>query len=79
MMTLGKGNIKVAAWSQMHGNESTATLAMLDLLAIFEKHPELKEKLFELIQLDFIFMLNPDGSEAGQDEMLLTSISTEIS
>lgn len=64
MMTLGKGNIKVAAWSQMHGNESTATLAMLDLLAIFEKHPELKEKLFELIQLDFIFMLNPDGSEA---------------
>ena len=63
MMTLGKGATKIAAWSQMHGNESTATLAMLDLLAIFEKHPELKEKLFELIQLDFIFMLNPDGSE----------------
>jgi len=63
MMTLGKGNLKVAAWSQMHGNESTATLAMLDLLSIFEKNPNLKEKLFELIQLDFIFMLNPDGSE----------------
>ena len=63
MMTLGQGVTRIAAWSQMHGNESTATLAMLDLLAIFEKHPELKEKLFELIQLDFIFMLNPDGSE----------------
>lgn len=63
MMTLGNGNIRVAAWSQMHGNESTATLAMLDLLAITEKHPELTDKLFSLIQLDFIFMLNPDGSE----------------
>ncbi|PZU82237.1 MAG: peptidase M14 [Chryseobacterium sp.] len=64
MMTLGNGKTRVAAWSQMHGNESTATLAMLDLLSIWKKHPELKEKLFDLIQLDFIFMLNPDGSEA---------------
>lgn len=63
MMTLGTGNLKVVGWSQMHGNESTATLAMLDLLATFEEHPELKEKLFGIIQLDFIFMLNPDGSE----------------
>ena len=63
MMTLGTGTIRVAAWSQMHGNESTATLAMLDLLQIFKEHPELQEKLFSLIQLDFIFMLNPDGSE----------------
>lgn len=64
MLSLGNGNLKVAAWSQMHGNESTATLAMLDLLFIFDKNPELKDKLFTLIQLDFIFMLNPDGSEA---------------
>lgn len=63
MMTLGTGKTKIAAWSQMHGNESTATLAMLDLLAIFEKHPDLKDKLFTSIQLDFIFMLNPDGAE----------------
>lgn len=63
MLTLGSGNLKVAAWSQMHGNESTATLAMLDLLSIFKKNPELSEKLLGLIQLDFIFMLNPDGSE----------------
>lgn len=63
MMTLGNGETKVAGWSQMHGNESTATLAMLDLLTIFEKHPELREDFWELIQLDFIFMLNPDGSE----------------
>ena len=62
-MSLGNGDIKVLAWSQMHGNESNATHAMLDLLEIFKNQPELKEELFSGITLDFIFMLNPDGSE----------------
>ena len=62
-MELGTGEIKVLAWSQMHGNESNATHAMLDLLEIFEENPQLKEELFSKITLDFIFMLNPDGSE----------------
>lgn len=61
--SFGKGNLKVAAWSQMHGNESTATLAMLDLIYSLEKNQELKSKLEIEISLDFIFMLNPDGSE----------------
>jgi len=47
----------------MHGNESNATHAMLDLLESFKKTPELQEELFTKISLDFIFMLNPDGSE----------------
>ncbi|QCX54512.1 M14 family zinc carboxypeptidase [Elizabethkingia sp. JS20170427COW] len=59
----GSRNVKVLAWSQMHGNESTATLAMLDLLYGFQQEPELGEALFEKISLDFIFMLNPDGSK----------------
>ena len=62
-MKLGAGKIKVLAWSQMHGNESNATHAMLDLLEIFERQPDLRENLFTKITLDFIFMLNPDGSE----------------
>lgn len=62
-MRMGTGITKVLAWSQMHGNESNATHAMLDLLEIFKHQPELKEKLFSEITLDFIFMLNPDGSE----------------
>ncbi|PJJ67023.1 zinc carboxypeptidase [Chryseobacterium geocarposphaerae] len=62
-LTIGNGNIAVLAWSQMHGNESNATHAMLDLLITLDNHPELKEELFSKIQLDFIFMLNPDGSE----------------
>ena len=62
-LSLGKGTIKVLAWSQMHGNESNATHAMLDLLFIFDQSQEIKNELFNTISLDFIFMLNPDGSE----------------
>jgi hypothetical protein len=62
-LSTGTGTINVLAWSQMHGNESNATHAMLDLLITLDKAPELKEELFSKIKLDFIFMLNPDGSE----------------
>ncbi|WP_076445459.1 M14 family zinc carboxypeptidase [Chryseobacterium sp. RU37D] len=62
-VTVGTGNINVLAWSQMHGNESNATHAMLDLLLTLDDAPGLKEELFSKITLDFIFMLNPDGSE----------------
>ena len=62
-LSVGNGNINVLAWSQMHGNESNATHAMLDLLLTLDKAPELKKELFDKIKLDFIFMLNPDGSE----------------
>ncbi|PIE50622.1 MAG: peptidase M14 [Flavobacteriales bacterium] len=60
---LGKGKLKVIAWSQMHGNESNATHALLDLLAIKKQNPALFESIFNRISLDFILMLNPDGSE----------------
>lgn len=62
-ITLGIGETRVLAWSQMHGNESNATHAMLDLLEVFKHQPNLQEDLYSKITLDFIFMLNPDGSE----------------
>lgn len=62
MLSLGNGRTKVLAWSQMHGNESNATHAMLDLLEIFKTETGLEEDLFSKIRLDFIFMLNPDGA-----------------
>lgn len=62
-LSVGAGEIKVLAWSQMHGNESNATHAILDLLMTLDKAPEMKNELFSQISLDFIFMLNPDGSE----------------
>lgn len=62
----GNGEIKVLAWSQMHGNESNSTHCMLDLWHSLESQKELKEILFKNITLDFIFMLNPDGSRTWQ-------------
>lgn len=62
-LSVGSGKINVLAWSQMHGNESNATHAMLDLLKSLDNAPDLKKELFSKISLDFIFMLNPDGSE----------------
>lgn len=61
--TIGNGKTQVLAWSQMHGNESTASLAMLDLLESFENNSMHKERILRDITLDFIFMLNPDGAK----------------
>ncbi|RQP08373.1 MAG: peptidase M14 [Chryseobacterium sp.] len=60
--SIGTGKTKVLAWSQMHGNESTATLAMLDLLESLRNDTVREERLWRAVSLDFIFMLNPDGS-----------------
>lgn len=62
-MSIGTGDINVIAWSQMHGNESNATHAMLDFLYTSGNNPELIKDILQNISLDFIFMLNPDGSE----------------
>lgn len=61
MLRVGRGNKKVLAWSQMHGNESNATHALLDMLYSLKDSP-LYDNLFAEITLDFIVMLNPDGS-----------------
>jgi len=61
--SIGKGPTNVLAWSQMHGNESTASLAMLDFLYSMKENTKLVDYIFEKISLDFIFMLNPDGSK----------------
>lgn len=63
MLTLGSGPVRVIAWSQMHGNESNATHALLDLWESLQYRPDLRDQLFSEITLDFILMLNPDGSE----------------
>ncbi|WP_312076130.1 M14 family zinc carboxypeptidase [Chryseobacterium sp.] len=62
-LSVGFGEVNIIAWSQMHGNESNATHAMLDLLFSLDESQDLRDNLFSKIKLDFIFMLNPDGSE----------------
>ena len=65
----GKGPAKVLLWSQMHGNESTATRAILDILLFLTSDDEFnqfRELLSQKLTLRFIPMLNPDGTERFQ-------------
>jgi len=64
----GAGKTKVMLWSQMHGNESTATMALFDLFnfldASGDEYEELRNTLKTQLNLSFIPMLNPDGADA---------------
>lgn len=60
-LTLGTGKKKVLAWSQMHGNETTTTKALLDLLHHLETSAEGK-LIKEGVCFRIIFQLNPDGA-----------------
>ena len=64
-MEFGKGPLKVFMWSQMHGDEPTATSALIDLFAYLEKekHSELVKKISETMTIRAVPMLNPDGCE----------------
>jgi hypothetical protein len=65
LLKLGRGKTKVLIWSQMHGDESTATMAILDMLSFFAKaaqHP-VAAAITERLTLLMIPMLNPDGAE----------------
>lgn len=71
MLSYGDGPFKVLAWSQMHGNETTTTIALLKLLTNLctdnSKSEFTKVQLRELndqISLYAIPQLNPDGSLA---------------
>ena len=59
-ITLGTGKKRILLWSQMHGNESTTTKALFDVLNTFKGQPEILESCTLLI----IPILNPDGAEA---------------
>lgn len=57
---IGKGSKKILMWSQMHGNESTTTKALLDAL---KEITNVKKHLLQNVSIYFIPMLNPDGAE----------------
>ena len=66
LISVGKGKTKVLAWSQMHGDESTATMALFDIFNFLEANDEFndfRKSLLNEITLYFIPMLNPDGAE----------------
>ncbi len=68
LLTLGTGKTKIFMWSQMHGDEPTATMGLLDLLNYIAKNgnsAEVKKILSETTLL-MIPMLNPDGAQRFQ-------------
>lgn len=59
----GQGKTKILMWSQMHGNESTTTKAVLDLLHYLnESKEEQIAKWAEQFTLTIVPVLNPDGA-----------------
>lgn len=59
---IGTGKTKILMWSQMHGNESTTTKAVFDLLNVFKSDEEIFKIILERCTICIIPMLNPDGS-----------------
>jgi len=64
---IGSGPVKVLAWSQMHGNESTATAALMDLLNFIaeDRQKNWRDNWLSKVSIRLIPMVNPDGAAAG--------------
>ncbi|MEZ4810942.1 MAG: M14 family zinc carboxypeptidase [Allomuricauda sp.] len=65
LISIGSGDINVFLWSQMHGNEPTATQAIFDILNFLDAqgHETEKQEILGKLKLHFLPMLNPDGAE----------------
>ncbi len=60
---VGSGKKRILMWSQMHGNESTTTKAIFDLLNTLHNETEM-HYILEECTLYIIPILNPDGANA---------------
>lgn len=69
LVTAGHGHRKILLWSQMHGDEPTATLALMDIFAFLAKDAGTSlwiREMLEATRLYFLPMVNPDGAERMQ-------------
>lgn len=73
LISIGAGDTDVFLWSQMHGNEPTATQAIFDICNFLkgEAFPAEKKVLLENLTIHFLPMLNPDGAERFQRRNVL--------
>ncbi|UII79697.1 M14 metallopeptidase family protein [Flagellimonas sp. CMM7] len=62
-ITLGKGNKRVLMWSQMHGNESTTTKAVVDMINFLVSDDKHAKSIMECCTILVIPILNPDGAK----------------
>ena len=66
MISVGRGPKSILLWSQMHGDEPTATPALLDLADFFAREASRPDvaRILDAYTLRMIPMLNPDGAAA---------------
>ena len=67
-VSFGAGPYVVLLWSQMHGDEGTATSALFDLYAYLDAHRAEAHvaRLLSALTVHTVPMLNPDGAERWQ-------------
>jgi hypothetical protein len=67
-MEFGSGPLKVFLWSQMHGDEPTATSALIDIFTVLQKNRDKAwvKKIASSMTIRAVPMLNPDGAELYQ-------------
>ena len=68
LVSVGSGSEKILLWSQMHGDEPTATSSLLDIIDFIGKRSQEPwvSDVLEKYTLLMIPMLNPDGAERFQ-------------
>ncbi len=59
MISVGEGETEILLWSQMHGDESTATASIFDII----NYLKTDKSILKNVKVHFIPMLNPDGAE----------------
>lgn len=66
LLSVGSGTKKIFLWSQMHGDEPTATMALFDIFNFFSdttQYQDVKKLILEKTKIYFMPMVNPDGAE----------------
>ena len=59
LISVGEGEIQILFWSQMHGDEPTATASIFDMINYLKTN----KTILKNVTVHFIPMLNPDGAE----------------
>jgi len=67
-VTLGRGPFPVLLWSQMHGDEPSATSALFDFFEYVRRHRDdpMVRRLLDALTIHVVPMLNPDGAARFQ-------------
>lgn len=67
-VTFGTGPTRVLLWSQMHGDESTATMALADVIRFLAEGGDdpLRTTIRDGLSVTMVPMLNPDGAARYQ-------------